>query len=59
MELLEKINALMDEIDTRIIDLRGDLRDEPDHNKNHIASMISGEIDGLEWVKEQMKELEI
>lgn len=59
MELLEKINSLLEEIEERLEELRIDLREQPNPNVNHMASMIVGEIDGLKWVKDKMRELQI
>ena len=51
-----KINILKDIISERITKLEDDLRDEPNHSSNHLASMISGEIEGLRWVLDQINE---
>lgn len=41
----------------RIAQLTEDLRDEPNHNSNHLASMIAGEIDGVRWCEEELRPL--
>jgi len=41
---------LIIDLKAQIKELQHDLSEEPDHDKNHIASMIFGEISGLRWV---------
>lgn len=59
MEILEKLNALMELIDKRIDNLVLDRNEDFENNFHHSASRCSGEIESLEWVKEKMMELEI
>lgn len=44
-------------INERIEELKQDWKEEPNKDKNHMASMIIGEIDGLVWCKEQIEEI--
>lgn len=46
------MDKLLPAIKERIKELQEDWRQEPNPDKNHIASMILGEIDGLKWVWE-------
>ena len=50
------MSDIKDEIIERIEELQSDFRDEPNKNRNHMASMIMGEIDGLTWVLELLEE---
>lgn len=45
-------------IKERIKELEEDWKGEANHNRNHVASMILGEIDGLKWVLEELKKEE-
>lgn len=47
-----------DVLKERIEELKIDLKNESNHNNSHIASMISGEIDGINFALEKIKELE-
>lgn len=49
---LKDIDKLSAMIDRQMHYLRRKFKEEPNQNKNHLASMILGEMDGLEWVKE-------
>lgn len=55
--MLDKINALLEKIDERIVALRDEMKSAG--VKGGIGFVIAGEIDALNWVKEQMEELEI
>ncbi len=56
MSLADSLKQSLD-LCERIEELTQDLRDEPNHNANHMASMYAGELDGLRWCEERLAPL--
>jgi len=50
-------SILRSRIKDRMKELEQDWKDEPGKNRNHMASLINGEIDGCQWVLDEMQEI--
>jgi len=53
------MEKLKRDIEERVRELKQDWKNEPDKNRNHMASMILGEMDGLKWVYELITDSEL
>jgi len=55
---MKPLDEIKNRIKARLKELDQEWKDEPCKNSNHLASRIGGEIDGCNWVLEEIEQIE-